>query len=99
TDLAKETAPAAAAAARTAAYLLLRLQAADEQARARPALVRKLATGCEDGLKKNRAAINAPEGQGVRYVLALLLEEQARPGVTRPQTPANAPPRANKIAR
>jgi hypothetical protein len=93
TDLAKEGAPAAAAAARTAAFLLLRLQAGDEQAPDRPAQVRKITTDCEDWLRKYRGAVNTPEGQGVRYVLATLLEEQARPGIFRPQTPPNAPPR------
>jgi hypothetical protein len=95
TALTKETSPAAAAAARTAAYLLLRLQATDERVPDRAAHVRQVATACEDWLKKNRGAVNTPEGQGVRFVLATLLEDQARPGIIRPQSPANAPPRVS----
>ena len=98
TDLAKETAPVAAAAARTAAYLLLRLQAGDEQVPDRGpspqghGRMRRM-------VAQYRGATNTPEGQGVRYVLAMLLEEQARPGIIRPQTPANAPPRVSGAPR
>jgi hypothetical protein len=93
TDLTKQTAPAAGPAARTASYLLLRLQANDEQVPDRAARVRQVIAGCEDWLKNNRGAIDSLEGQGVRYVLAGLLEEQARPGIVRPQNQTNAPPR------
>jgi hypothetical protein len=91
TALSKETNPAAASAARTAAFYLLRMQAADEQVPNRTNQVRDVIVGCDDWLRKNRTAINTQEGQGVRYVLATLLEEQARPGIVRPQ--GNAPPR------
>jgi hypothetical protein len=92
-ELAKQTAPAAAAAARTAGYLFLRVQANEEQAPDRAARVRQVVSACEDWLKTHRDVIDSPEGQGVRYILATLLEEQARPGIVRPQNQANAPPR------
>ncbi len=93
TDLAKETTPEAAAAARTAAYRLLKLQAEEEQVPDRSALVRKIITGCDDWLRKYRGGANTPEGQGVRYVLAGLLEEQARPAIAPPQSSPSAPVR------
>jgi hypothetical protein len=93
TELTKETSPAAAAAARSAAYHLLRLQALDERVPDRAAHIRQVAAACDDWLKKNRAVSNTPEGQGVRFILAELLEEQARPGIVRPQNQPNAPPR------
>ncbi|HEY1375542.1 MAG TPA: hypothetical protein VGF55_02050, partial [Gemmataceae bacterium] len=99
TELTKEQSPAAAEAARTAAFLLLRLQAEDERVPDRAGHVRQVVNGCEDWLKKYRTAVNTPEGQGVRYVLATLLEEQARPGIVRPQSPPDAPPRVGGASR
>jgi hypothetical protein len=93
TELTKEKAPAAAEAARTAAYLLLRLQAEDERVPDRVAHVKKMIADCDDWLRKHRSTANTPEGQGIRYILATLLEEQARPGIVRPTSPPNAPPR------
>jgi hypothetical protein len=92
--LAAEKAPAAEAAARTASYLLLRLQAREEAVPNRAAHVQKVVAGCEDWLKRFRGAANTPEGQGVRYVLASMLEEQGMAGVMRPQQPG-APPRVS----
>lgn len=96
-DLAKETSPAAEEAARTAAYYLLRLQM-EEPAPDRNAQMKQAIAGCEEWLKKHRSAIRTSEGQGVRYLLANLLEDQAKPGIARPQQP-NQPIRINSITR
>jgi hypothetical protein len=98
TELIKETAPAAAAAARTAAVRLIRLKAADEALPDRAKQGLQVVAECDDWLKKNRGAVNTPEGQTARFVLATMLEEQARPGIIRPQTP-NTPPRVGGTAR
>ncbi len=96
--LAAEKNPAAEEAARTASYLLLRLQALDLSVPNRAAHVQQVIAQCEDWLKRQRSAGDSADAQGVRFVLATLLEEQARPGVTRPAQ-GNAPPRVSATAR
>src|SRR5205823_2828571 len=95
-------------AARQASYLLLRLQARDDQVPNRPAYVQKLIQACEEWLARYRSAVQTPDGQGVRYVLAGLLEEQALAGVRRddrgaplslPTTARPALSRAEKLYR
>jgi len=107
-SVAGEKSDAAADAARTASYLLLRLQARDDQVPNRPAHIQKLIQACDDWLSRYKSAVQTPDGQGVRYVLANLLEEQAFAGVRRDErgVPATLPPgarltlgRAEKIYR
>jgi hypothetical protein len=92
-SVAGEKSDAAADAARNASYLLLRLQARDDQVPNRPAYIQKLIQACDDWVTRNKGAVQTPDGQGVRYILAGLLEEQALAGVRRDDRgiPANLP--------
>lgn len=81
--VAGEKSEAATDAARSASYLLLRFQARDEQVPNRPAHVQKLIQACDDWLTRYKPGVQTPDGQGVRYILAGLLEEQALAGVRR----------------
>lgn len=65
-------------AARLAGYYLLELIDQDTQGRNR---LTDLHHGCEEWLVRHGAAWHTPEGQGVRFLLASGLEEQARPGI------------------
>src|SRR4051812_970573 len=65
---------------------------------ASPGQVQQVVAGCEDWLKRHRGAADSPEGQGVRFVLATMLEAQGMAGVTPPPR-AGAPPRASGAAR
>lgn len=97
-SVAGEKSDAAADAARTASYLLLRLQARDDQVPNRPAHIQKLIQACDDWLTRYKSAVQTPDGQGVRYVLAGLLEEQAFAGVRRDErgVPAALPASARQ---
>jgi hypothetical protein len=96
--VAGEKSAAAQEAARTAAYLLLRMQAREDVVPGRPGSAQQVIAGCEDWLKRHRDAVNSPEGQGVRFVLATLLQDQGMAGVVRPSQPG-VPPRVSGAPR
>jgi hypothetical protein len=97
--VAGEKSDVGADAARAASYLLLRLQARDEQVPNRPTNVQKLIQACDEWLTRYKSAAQTPDGQGMRYLLAGLLEEQAFAGVRRDDRgiPATLPP-ASRLA-
>jgi TolA-binding protein len=95
--VAAEKNPSAEKAASAAALLLLRTAAEETQAPDRSEQLRAIIAGLEDWLRKNANQPAAADGQMARYLLAVLLDEQAQTWIERDK--AGAPVRLTTTAR
>jgi hypothetical protein len=64
---------------------MIKAAAEDKQVPNRNEQTKTAILGLEEWIRRNRGALNSTDGQAARYMLAVILEEQAQSGITRDQ--------------